>query len=214
MKITAVVTAAAFLFTVVGAANADDRYGRHERSSTTKKVIKSLAVGAIAGLAYYALTRDDHRVNSRVSIGYQSRGGRSYVAFGADFNSYAVGSPFTHRSWRSERGYWHRDRHFRFYRIPYRYNSRYDRAFNAGWERGYWAGYLQGLNDSRNRFAYDSRFYWPHRSYWGYSPAFGSHRSYQRAFVEAFRIGYEHAWRGYSYGHDGFGFGISFGYRR
>jgi hypothetical protein len=201
-------------------AEAADRYYKHKKRSTTEKVVTAVAVGAIAGLAIYAATKDrghDRYYSQRHYRGPRRHhpGPRSYVAVGFGFDSYNVGSPH-YRKYRHNRpgGYWADVRGMRFYRTPYRYNPRYDRAFNAGWERGYWAGYLQGLNDARYRSPYYDRFQWNQRNLWGYAPGYGHHNSYERAFHRAFSIGYRHGFYGRGYGHEGFGFGVSFSYGR
>lgn len=221
-RLTALVTAAMFMLALVQTAQADDRNGsRHRGASTTEKVLTVAAVGAVAGLLIYAATRDDDRHSYRHE--YRSRypqrrparqyGPSSYVAFNVGFQSYCVGDP-RGRSYRSSLGYWYNSRGHRFYRVPFRYNPRFSGAYNAGWERGYWAGYLQGLRDVRMRGQYYDRFHWQGGQLWGYHASFGSARHYQDAFHAAFSIGYRHAFRGYNYGHDGFGFGVRFSYRR
>jgi hypothetical protein len=204
LKSTAIVTAIMFTLAVTDIAQAADRSDDRDRRSgpsTTEKVIGALAVGAIAGLAIYAATRDDDRRHHRYYRDQYRDSRRSYLAF-----EFGYSSP--------SRGHWVNHRGMRFYRAPYRYNPRFDRAYNAGWERGYWAGYLQGMHDGRHRARYDDRFYRQGRHVWGYAPAFGPHNSYERAFHAAFSIGYRHAWRGRPYGYEGFGFSIHFGYRR
>ena len=202
IKMTAVITAAAMLFASAGLARADDR--QHRRGmSTTEKVLTGVAVAAAVGLTAYAISKSgDHR--------YQQHRRPGYVAVSYGFSPYAVGDPYGPRHGRAPRGYWHQNSGQRFYRVPYVYNNRWDRAYNAGWERGYWAGYMQGLNDARMRGRYYDRFQWNGGYYWGYERGFGSHGSYSAAFNRAFSIGYNHAFYGRGYGHNGFGFGVSY----
>lgn len=223
-RLTALVTAAMLLLATAQTAQADDRNGsRHRGKSTTEKVLTAAAVTAIAGLLIYKATQDDdryqHRRDYRGRYPQQYRRPvrqhrpRSYVAFNVGFQSFCIGEP-GRRYNRAPRGYWYNHGGQRFYRVPFRYNSRFSRAYNAGWERGYWAGYLQGQQDSRMRGQYYDRFQWQGGQPWGYSSSFGPARQYQDAFQAAFSIGYRHAFRGHGYGHDGFGFGVQFSYRR
>jgi hypothetical protein len=209
IKVTAIVAAAALLFSLSGIARADDHNNRRGMS-TTEKVVTGVAIAAAVGLAAYAIAKsDDHRY-------YEGNyyGPRNYVAFEYGFSPYAVGGPYG-AHYRGRQGYWHDNQGYRFYRVPYVYNNRYDNAFNAGWERGYWAGYMQGLNDARMRGHYYDRFQWNGGGpLWGYERGFGGYSSYERGFMSAFGVGYRHAYYGQPYGSDGFGFGFSYGYRR
>ena len=227
-RLTAFITAAMFMLALAQTAYADNRHGsRHKGASTTEKVLTAAAVGAVAGLIIYAATRDDDRHKYRRDHHrrydqrrYDHRRAprhhrpRGYVAFDIGFQSFSVGGPRCDLYDRAPRGYWYKSRSHRFYRVPFRYNPRFSRAYNAGWERGYWAGYLQGQHDSRGRYDYYDRFQGHRGSPWGYQRSFGATRHYQDAFRSAFSIGYRHAYRGHGYGHDGFGFGVRFSYRR
>lgn len=208
VRLTALFVAAAMVFAISGVARADDRHQRRGMS-TTEKVITGVAVAAAVGLTAYALSKSHDR---RYNRGH-NYGPRRYVAVNYGFSPYAYSGQYRSHS-RAPRGYWHNQQGYRFYRVPYAYNNRYDRAFNAGWERGYWAGYLQGVNDARMRANYYDRFDYNDRGLWGYQRGFGAYNSYERGFHGAFSIGYRHAFRGNPYGHDSFGFGVSFGYHR
>jgi len=204
LKLTAVITAAAMIFASSGVARAADRHNRG--MSTTEKVFTGIAIAAAVGLTAYAISKSgNHRYYSR-----HYYAPRSYVAIEAGFSSYRIGDPYGPRYRARRNGYWYNRRGYRFYRVPFVYNRRYDRAFNAGWERGYWAGYMQGLHESRMRSRYYDRFDWRGRRLWGYEPAFGSLRSYERGFHASFRIGYSHGFRGFAFGYNGFGFGIGY----
>jgi hypothetical protein len=230
MKITTKITALLVAFSLLFASNASARTAApqpdDDEPSTTEKVIGALAVGAIAGVAYWALTDDDdhHRRGyyrdrrdyrgHRRGYEYNHRRGHyrgprvsTYVAFNNGFSSFAIGYP-GHRPHRELRPYWYRHDNIRFYRVPYRYNQRYDQAFNAGWERGYWAGYMQGRHDARNRGHCREQF----RKYgndrlWGYDRRMGDYRSYSRAFESSYEAGYLHAYNGRDYGCENFGYG-------
>lgn len=211
MKTTAIVTTVALIIASPGFASAAGQDDRRHRKSKTEKVLTSLAVGAIAGLTYYALTRNNgHRQDRYNSRRYNRRPSRSYIAFNIGFRSYSVGSPYSRSYYSSPRGYWSDVAGQRFYRIPYRYNSHHDRGFNSGWERGYWAGFLQGTSDYRQRQPYFDRFECEQNYLWGYAPACGQYSSYQGAFHRAFSAGYSHGFNRNSYGHDGFGYGVSY----
>lgn len=222
-SVTAVLTAAMLLIASSVPAVADD--WRDEREmSTTEKVVAGVAVAAVAGLAIYALTRDDDqdRYDRRDRYDrydrYDRRDRREYrrpmMAERYEFESYGYDSHDSRRyRGRENEGYWCRVGEHRFYRVPFRYNSRYDRAFNAGWEHGYWAGYVQGIEDARWRSPYADRWN-SGGSHWGYAPQYGARDSYSRAFEMAFRVGYRHGFRGERYGHEGFGFGLEIHYRR
>lgn len=211
-KIIAGFVVVAFFFAATGLAEAQVNR-RHERKSTTEKVVTALAVGAVVGAAVYGLSKLDDRDHRRVAhpVRYNQRSSRVYVAHRHNFERYVVGSPHLRIRYSKPDGYWYREGNFRFYRVPYRYNPRYDRAYNMGWERGYWAGYLQGMQDSRQRSGYYDR-YQQQGNPWGYNSQMGGGSSYTRAFSRAFEAGYNHAFYGQRYGHNGFGLSVT--YRR
>lgn len=202
-KMTALLTAAAFVLGLSGVARADDRHHRRGMS-TTEKVFTGIAAAAAIGLTAYALSKGRP---GGVHFGYSQHSPRRFVGFDIGFRSYSVGGPHGLHHRHPPRGYWINRNGMRFWRTPYVYNPRFDAAFNAGWERGYWAGYVQGLHDARMRARYYDQF---HRdgNMWGYSSRFGSYRSYETAFGQAFRTGYRHGFQGYAYGANSFGFSV------
>ena len=212
MKISAMLTVIMFFVSTVGVSFAGTK-PHHHKKSTTEKVVTAVAVGAIAGLALYAATRDhNHRDHRHYNRGYRShRQHRPAVFAEIGYQNYSVGNPH-YRNHRGNRGYWYSNRGMRFYRMPYRYNHRYDRAFNAGWERGYWAGYLQGRHDVMNGFRFHGRYSWQQRSLWGYAPNHGQYRQYERAFHKSYSVGYRHGFYRQNYGHEGFGFRMNVRY--
>jgi len=198
-----------------------------DEPSRTEKVLGALAVGAIAGIAYYALKDNDHHryrdhrygdqrhrdryYRDQRHRGYDRRYGRGtgwsgYIAFSNGFTSLMIGSPYHH--YRGPvRGHWQSVSGYRFYRQPYRYNQRYCRAYNSGWERGYWAGYIQGMHDARNRGQCRSSYQHGGGHVWGYDRSYGDYNRYSNAFGQAYSSGYNHAYYGHEYGQDNFGQG-------
>lgn len=202
--------------------------------STTEKVLGALAIGAVAGIAYYVLTDNDDHYRRGYGRHYDRRDYRrgqyrgydrghygryndyrrgGYIAFNAGFSSFSVSAGYRYGHHRGPKPYWHRHGNIKFYRVPYSYHPRYDQAFNSGWERGYWAGYLQGRHDASRRYRCQERFiHHGNSTLWGYNHGVGSYSNYSRAFTSAYSKGYLHAYQGRNYGYNNFGFGGGYSY--
>jgi hypothetical protein len=235
-QIIALLVASSLLFASNASAKSVTRAANDDRPSTTEKVLGALAIGAIVGVAAYALADDDdhhyrggryyrsqrdyrrydrhHRRYERHHRRYDRRHyspghhRRAYIAFSNGFTSFAIGYERPGYRMHHARPYWYRHGGIHFYRVPYRYKRAYSRAWNAGWERGYWAGYLQGKHDAMNRQGRYSRYdgYQNGQQLWGYSSEYGNYDQYAQAFDRSYTSGYEQAYSGRDYGEDDFGY--------